>query len=389
MISQRMKQLRQARGMSLGDLAAALDGAVTKQALSKYELGKARPSPRMLTQLARVFGIQPSQLLAPPTFTIEIIGYRRRATLPKREQARLESQIAETLLQRVQLQDRLQLAASSTIAIQSLPITQVAEAEQAAETLRETWELGSEPLANLTATLEDHHVHVLNIDGDARFAGFAAVARDETGPRAAAIICDHKASGERQRLNLAHELGHLVLDVSALPAEEIEASAFRFGAALLAPAAHMRQQIGERRSHLTTEELLLLKQHFGLSIQALLRRMCELQIITETYYRQWQIDISRLGWRKQEPNELPREEPTWLRRQLLRGIAEELLTPDEAIQLEPSLANSPLLPRRAALALTLAERRQLLAEQANQLAATYTPDPDWQALQGDDILDEY
>ena len=35
----RLKQLRLARGLSLDELAAAMGGIVTKQALSKYELG--------------------------------------------------------------------------------------------------------------------------------------------------------------------------------------------------------------------------------------------------------------------------------------------------------------------------------------------------------------
>src|SRR5689334_13677023 len=108
MLGQRIKQLRLARGMSLDALATALGGAVTKQALSKYELGKAHPSARVLTLLASVLGVKASQLAAPPAVHMEFTSYRRRASLPKREQERVESQIVEALEQRIQLQDRLQ-----------------------------------------------------------------------------------------------------------------------------------------------------------------------------------------------------------------------------------------------------------------------------------------
>ena len=40
MLSERLKRFRLARGMSLDDLVAAIDGQVSKQALSKYERGQ-------------------------------------------------------------------------------------------------------------------------------------------------------------------------------------------------------------------------------------------------------------------------------------------------------------------------------------------------------------
>jgi Zn-dependent peptidase ImmA (M78 family)/DNA-binding XRE family transcriptional regulator len=391
MIGQRIKQLRLARGLSLDALAAALGGAVTKQALSKYELGKAQPSPRVLTLLASALGVKASQLAVPPDIHVEFIGYRRRASLPKREQERVESQITAALEQRVQLQDRLQLSAILDLPVQGMHIVAVEEAEDAAAQIRVQWGLGAEPLANMTATLEDHLVHVLEINGDHRFDGISAIARDHEGQvAAAAVVSDSKVAGERQRLNLAHELGHLVLDVTALAEEQIESAAFRFGAALLAPAAVLRQDVGDRRSFISTEELLLLKQRFGMSMQALLYRLRSLGIITESYYKQWCMDINRLGWRRDEPASLPREEPTWLRQHVLRGLAEELLSDSEATQLLPDLTETTpslsLVQRRAFLALPLEQRRRIMAEQATQLAPDYEPDHDWQDLNIDDII---
>lgn len=390
-IGLRLKQLRLARGMSLDALAAALGGAVTKQALSKYELGKAEPSPRVLALLAAALGVKVAQLAAPPDVQVSFIGYRRRASLPKREQERVESMITEALERRVQLQDRLQLGATLDLAVESIPVTRAEEAEDAAAHVRAEWKLGAEPLANVTATLEDHFVHVLEIDGDDRFDGISAIVRTSDGQvAAAAVVSDEKVAGERQRLNLAHELGHLVLDVSALADDQVETAAFRFGAALLAPAALIRQEVGATRSSISGNELLLLKQRFGMSVQALLRRLRDLEIITASYYKQWCIDINRLGWRREEPGQIPREEPTWLRRHVLRGLAEELISAEEAASLAPDLAATPsldLIQRRAFLALPLEERRRIMAEQAAQLAPDYAIDPDWQDVT-DDIIDD-
>ena len=392
MLAQRLRQLRLARGMSLDALAAALGGAVTKQALSKYELGKAAPSPRVLALLAGALGVKATELAAPPDVQVSFIAYRRRASLPVREQERVESRIAEALERRVQIQDRLLLPSSLALVIQGATIVRVAEAEEVAADIRRQWGLGSEPLASVTATLEDHLVHVLEIDGDHRFDGISAVVRTSDGRiAAAAVVSDEKVAGERQRLNLAHELGHLVLDVAPLADDQVEAAAFRFGGALLAPADVIRQEVGATRSSISAHELLLLKQRFGMSVQALLRRLRDLEIITASYYKQWCIDINRLGWRKEEPGRLPREEPTWLRRHVLRGLAEELISAEEAAALLPDLAEATpslsLIQRRAFVALSLEERRRILAEQAAQLAPDYTPDPDWQDIT-DDIIDD-
>ncbi|NTU83634.1 MAG: helix-turn-helix domain-containing protein [Chloroflexales bacterium] len=382
-LAQRLKQLRLARGMSLDALAATLGGAVTKQALSKYELGKAAPSPRVLALLAVALGVKAAQLVAPPDLQVEFLGYRRRASLPKREQERVESHISDALERRVQLQDRLQLDAALDLDVRGIAVARVEDAERAAAQVRARWGLGLEPLASVTATLEDHFVHVLEIDGDRRFDGISAVVRTSDGQvAAAAVVSDEKVAGERQRLNLAHELGHLTMEVSALPEDQEETAAFRFGAALLAPAEVIRQEVGATRSSISAHELLLLKQRFGMSVQALLRRLRDLEIITASYYKQWCIDINRLGWRREEPGQLPREEPTWLRRHVLRALAEELLSPAEAAALAPGLAETtPSLDhiqRRAFLALPLTERRRIIAEQAAQLAPDYAPDPDWQ-----------
>jgi Zn-dependent peptidase ImmA (M78 family)/DNA-binding XRE family transcriptional regulator len=384
MLGQRLKQLRLARGLSLDALAAALGGAVTKQALSKYELDKASPSPRVLALLASALGVKAAQLAAPPEVTVDFIAYRRRASLPKREQERVESTITLALEQRVRLQDRLQLSATLDVPVQAVRVNRIEDAEGAAAQIREQWGLGTEPLANVTATLEDHRVHVLAIDGDHRFDGISAVVRTTDGQvAAAAVVSDEKVVGERQRLNLAHELGHLVLDVSALAdADQIETAAFRFGAALLAPADVLRQEVGATRSFISASELLLLKQRYGMSIQALVRRLRDVGVITSSYYKQWCIDISRLGWRREEPGALPREVPSWLRRHTLRALAEELISPEEAAALVPDLAEAVptlgMVQRRAFMALPLEERRRIMAAQAAQLAPDYTPDPDWQ-----------
>src|SRR6185437_3933496 len=130
--------------------------------------------------------------------------------------------------------------------------------------------------------------------------GISAVARDEDGHAiSSAVVSRRGVPGDRQRLNVCHELGHVVL--RAPESADAEKVTFRFGAAFLAPAATLRREIGVKRAWLDLGELLLAKRTFGMSLQALLYRLKDLAIISNTHYQQWCVRISQQGWRKAEP----------------------------------------------------------------------------------------
>jgi len=65
-LGKRLKRFRLARGMSLGDLEAAIDGLVSSQALSKYEHGKLQPTVRVLNRIASALGVKSVQLWGEP-----------------------------------------------------------------------------------------------------------------------------------------------------------------------------------------------------------------------------------------------------------------------------------------------------------------------------------
>jgi transcriptional regulator with XRE-family HTH domain len=390
MFGSRLRQLRLSRGLTLDALVAQIGGVVTKQALSKYERGKARPSAVVLNKLAEALGVKASYLWSDPAIVVEFVAYRRGSTLPKREQARVESMVAEGLEARVRLQELLGYTDGAELPVQTLKVDCVEEAEQATMTLRDLWKLGLDPIANVVDVLEHHFVHVIEIETNEKFDGISSVAYDqEHRMRAAAVVTRKGIPGERQRLNLAHELGHLMLQVPE--GGDQERMAFRFGAAFLAPAPVIEQEVGRRRAFIELEELLLLKRRFGMSVQALLFRLRDLGIISESYYRQWCIDINRLGWRKHEPLEMPPEQPQWIRRGALRALAEGLVSREEAETMIGERISTavplPVVERRAFMKLPLEERRRLLAEQAAKLADHYAQDAEWRELEAGDLVE--
>ncbi len=391
MLATRLQRLRRARGLSLEELAAQMGGIVTKQALSKYETGKATPSPVILNKLAVVLNVKAAYFFTEPSYRINFIAYRKRASLAVKEQTRVESLVEHTLEGRVRLQHLVAQVLEADVPVQLYHVTTLEEAELAARQLRIRWELGHDPIANVTTMLEDRLVHVVEIDAHDHFDGISAVVSDDEGTIVAAgVVAQRGRPGERQRLSLAHELGHLVLAVDDQLDEE--KAAFRFAAALLAPAEVLRNAIGSKRTVIDLEELMLYKRRFGISLQAMLYRLRDLEIITEGYYKQWCMQINKLGWRKQEPAELPPERPQWLQRNVLRAVAERLMSPGEAtemlgepVEARPSLT---LAQRRAFMQLPIEARRRILAQQAQDIADVYEPDADWKEFQAGDFVDD-
>ena len=374
MFSTRLKQLRLARGLTLDGLAEKMGGAVTKQALSKYEKGTTSPSPAVLTKLAEALCVKAAELFRESAVKIKLVAYRKQAALLKRDQEAIESFVRESLEERIRLQSFVQEQGRLNLPVKKFCVERLEDAEKAAEALRKKWNLGEAPIANVVALLEDQLVHVFEIDGtNEKFDGISALAFDEDGVlKGAAVISRNMIAGERQRLNIVHELGHVVLDI----AEEVdeEKAAFRFAGAFLAPAAVVFREVGRNRTSIQMKELLLLKKLFGMSIQALLFRLRDLAVITESTYKWSCIQVNRMGMRKKEAGELPREEPQWLKRNVLRAVSEGVLPRVEAERLlGESLEEEhrQFMDRQAFMKLPVEERRKVLEEQAKALQKHY------------------
>ncbi|MBB4090990.1 helix-turn-helix domain-containing protein [Salinibacter ruber] len=383
----RIRQLRLGRGMTQADLAEATGDLVSKQMISRYERGESRPSPSVIEGLAEAFGVRAADLFREPVAEVTFDAYRKYKRLGKRKQERIERRVERELERRIRLQDLLGQIREAPIPSKEWEVTSPEDAEEAAEALRKRWKLGLAPIANVTEVLEGHHVHAVKISGFDDFDGLSARAWDEGELLAAAVIYGGGRAGERQRLTLAHELAHLALDTESLPAEDTdefdeEDAVFRMGAAFLAPREPLLRDVGRKRQSIQLQELLLLKEEYGMSIQALLYRLKDLKVISAHHHKQWSIEINRQGWRTSEPEELPPERPKWLRRSTYRAYSEGLISEEKAKQI---LGKSPdggesldgeepsptLTQRRSLMELPVEERRQVLAKQAEEMKGHY------------------
>ena len=389
MLAQKIKQLRLSRGWTLDELVARIGGVVTKQAISKYELGLDQPSAPVLTKIAGAFNLKTIQLLSEPKYRIEFIAYRKRSALPKKEQSRIENFVKERLEERLKVQNLVCPNATLNVPVRKFNINRLDEVEKAADTIRADWSLGKDQISSLTGILENKLIHIIEVDANDKFDGMAAVAYEDHHIKGVAIVERKGTPGERQRLNLAHELGHLVLKIAQSVDEE--KAAFRFGAAFLAPKEWIMREVGDKRTAIDVQELIILKKKFGLSLQSILYRLKDLGMISGSYYIQWVRCISKMGWKRQEPNPLPIERAEWLKQNVYKAFAESLLSQVDAETLlgEKIDDKTPLSLKkiRSFIKLPLEERRRILAKQAEKAAPDYENDNDRDAWQAGDFLE--
>jgi len=326
-------------------------------------------------------------LWSTPSTEIQFLAYRCKSTVTQAEKEQIEARVDEEFQQRVELQERCLGILRTEVPVHAFDVADESDAEAAAMQLRTLWNLGLDPISDLITLLEDHLVHVLEIDSLDGFDGLSAVAqRPDVGRIAVAVVSRKAVSGDRQRFSLAHELAHLVMNVKKGSNAEVLAN--RFAGAFLVPASVLRRDLGMDRTSLNVAELLVIKRYCKVSVQSLVKRAFELSIISEPTYRSCFSYITRMGWRKNEPESIARERSQWVERVVLRGVAEGNLTAEEGRKFVgdkiPIEANSGTLRRREFLDLPLEEQESQLKAQAKRFADHYKSN-DWDAVETDGL----
>lgn len=361
LVPERIREARLARGMTTIDLATSV--GVTRQAISKYELGIAEPSSTVLNDVANSLNMPLSYFHKP------LSAPANQGTVFFRSLKTNAARAKDVLSVKIQWAAQLAHILSEDIIfpeadLPSLPekYAQVIEftyddIEEITLFLRRYWGLGTAPVTNMSRLLESHGIIVASVK-----TGFSETDACSSfiEKRPFVFLDMQKECAVRTRFNLAHELGHLMLhhDISQKDLDDkktldrIEKEANQFASCFLLPRASFILDI--RSTSLSS--FLPLKAKWKTSIQAMVYRCRELEVFSENQMIYIQKQISAKKWRRQEPydNEWPCEEPVILRTaiQMLidRGdyskeeFVELLRLPEKDIEEICSLPNGYLSP---------------------------------------------
>lgn len=334
MIGERLQRARKAAGFALRTLAAQAD--LSHTTLSKFENELQTPSSPQLIKLAKILGVRTEYFFRPEALTIEGIEYRKKSSLSQKSLAKIQADIidqAERWHELLALYPHTPIKAFTLPAVLPPVIQSVEAIEALAASVRQAWQLGLQCIPDLIDTLEAQGIMVISstVDSDQKFDGLAA-----TINHIPVIVVGAQWAGDRQRFTLAHELGHLVLKNrlgDALHAEE-EMLCNHFAGAFLLPQSALIAHLGQKRQRLEVRELYMLKAEFGLSMQGVLRRARQCDIITQATYENMAKQFSYKGWRKQEPfNPYPTEKTFLFSQLVYRALAEDYFTESKAAEL--------------------------------------------------------
>lgn len=126
-----------------------------------------------------------------------------------------------------------------------------------------------------------------------------------TSTRPIIILNPVKDDYYRQRFDVAHELGHLIMHHDAEPGGKVaEEQANRFAAEFLMPADEMAPFLPNSTAGKAWAQLAELKEHWGVSLAALLYRARALGIMGDVSYRNAMVRMSQNGWRRAEPGRM-------------------------------------------------------------------------------------
>ena len=333
MFSERLKLARKRRGLSLRALSSAMGGIVSAQAIGKYERAEMKPSSTVAIALAEALEVPLSYLLSPSRVSLEHVEFRKLASTRAKDRAAVESEVLDRVDRYLQVEEILGLDIMEQEGPDGAPyrINAVEEAERAATRVRAAWNLGGGPIPDITELLEERGIKVFKWRLPGSVDGLSCRVRRVRGDDVRVVVCSTGKSPERQRFTIAHELGHLVMDIP--PTVPEEKACQRFAGAFLAPGDELIREVGRRRLNFGFEELIEIKHIFGISAAALVMRMRDLGIVTEATVRNIFSGIGR-GWRTEEPRPLERTEcPTRFRRLCLRALAEHAISVSKAAEL--------------------------------------------------------
>jgi Zn-dependent peptidase ImmA (M78 family)/DNA-binding XRE family transcriptional regulator len=325
LIPSKLRDARKVARLSQGDLGDLI--GVSRQAVSAYERGDKLPEPSTFQKISEVLGQPVNFFINPDSSRFGSAGakfYRKFGpeTLRRNEAAAV---LGDWFVQTVKYFDGF-----VNYPVPMLPENapknssvryEIDEINEIALSLRRLWGLGPGPISNVLALLESKGIVVCRYEMQGENVEAFSF---WNGHRPFVFMASEKEAGVRRRYDLAHELGHLVLhrwveqsDLEDRPTlKAIEREADKFAGAFLLPSTSFPNEVYTTR----LDAFVPLKERWKVSIQAMVFRCRDLDLIDDDQALNLYKQISFRRWRKNEPLDDPRKIPIEQPRLLKRAV---------------------------------------------------------------------
>lgn len=303
--STRLKDARLLRGLSQSEVAEFLQ--VSKQAISQYEIGTAKPRSDIEIKMAEILDMPLSYFSMPDTDLIKTpIFFRKRKTSTKKNIETYKVYIKWVVDIYLYLNDIIKLPKVNLIRKCKEHYTNE-EIAQIAMEVRRSWGLGNGPISNLTLLLENNGFIIAKTPLKAEKVDACSVyftCNDMKKNRPMIFLTSSKTA-VRSRRDLAHELAHQVLhswmdkETFELNKNQIEEEAEVFASCFLMPPEAMEREVYSVRS---VESLIYMKRRWKASALSIMYHLHDLNLLSDTLFEKFKDKaIKNLRWLKKEP----------------------------------------------------------------------------------------
>jgi Zn-dependent peptidase ImmA (M78 family) len=288
------------------------------------------PAGNALLAMAKALEVKPDFFFRSHDVHLENVEFRKKSRLPRSEECSIRESAYDYVRRYVALERILNIEKSFVNPFSEANVAAYDTVESLANRFREEWGIGRDLFGNVLGVLENYGVKVLEFDAEEAFDGMAA--RFDGVP---VIIVNRSHRADRKRFTALHELGHLVLKFpEGQSQKECERCCHRFAGSLLLPDYLTHSLFGDHRASIFMHELGIVKERYGISVQATMQRLRDLGIVSEQLYISFRKRISKDREEKKFAPYTGAETAERFRQLLLGSVSSDTISLSKAAELD-------------------------------------------------------
>lgn len=265
--------------MSQRELCCAVGGKVSPTAIAKYEKGMMFPSSDVLVMLSNALNMKLDYFFRPFSMDIDPskFEFRKKSSMGVKRVNSIKLLVCSEIEKYLEIEAILGISSQFRLDYGNVSIESESDAKTIAMRLRNDLSIGSDAIVSSMDVLESAGVKIIEIEHEDSFSGTC----NEAGGLPVVAVNKNMCS-ERKRLTIFHELGHLLMRCA--DGVDKEKMCNVFANEVLIPSHIFKGIIGESRHDISLVELQGVQREYGISVDALMAKARQLNIITQKRY---------------------------------------------------------------------------------------------------------